>query len=213
MLQLLLDLVFPRMSLSGEEGEWVTAEERRAMARFPMVLHAGELREHGMPSLERLAAAAAYHRSPLLQRAVHLFKYRQIRGLEETLGSVLADAALSLRVQDGVFCPVPLHWTRRFARGFNQSELLARRAGALLRCETLHLLRRVRPTGHQARRGRLERMSAMHGAFRLSFGAALPRSVILVDDVCTTGATLEACAKALRQAGVEHVEAVVLALG
>ena len=76
-----------------------------------------------------------------------------------------------------------------------------------------NLLKRVRATGHQAWRGRAERLISVKGAFGLSKGKSVPDRVILIDDLATTGATLDACAKALKDAGANYVEAWVVAHG
>ena len=113
--------------------------------------------------------------------------------------------------QEAVLSPVPLHVLRRFARGFNQAELIARHIEEAMALPTKSLLCRVRPTGHQTWRDRSSRLQAMSGAFRIRRGSMIPRHVYLVDDVFTTGATLGECAKTLRMFGAECVEAIVLA--
>jgi ComF family protein len=214
MRKLLLDLLFPPSSLTGTDGVWVTEAERAAMAAAPIMLGRSLCADRDMPSVQRLAAAAEYDASLLLKTAIHRFKYRRVRATEDVLGAMLGSAAQLLTPLHGaVLCPVPLHWTRRFSRGFNQSELLAHHVARLYGCVVTDLLRRVRATGHQAHRKRAERLEAMGGAFAVRKGLFVPDRVILVDDVCTTGATLEACAEVLREAGVHRVEGLVLALG
>ena len=73
------------------------------------------------------------------------------------------------------------------------------------------MLRRVRPTGHQAWRGRRERLQVMNDAFRIKKNMTISPHIYLVDDVFTTGATLEECAKVLKRAGAKCVEAIVIA--
>ena len=130
----------------------------------------------------------------------------------EGLGRVLAE--VSQKIPAGILCPVPLHWLRKFSRGFNQSELLALEVGAARGWEVKNLLKRTRWTGSQVGRRRRERLVGVKDAFVLGDGVeAIPHRVILVDDLSTTGATLEECAKALKRAGVERVEGLVIALG
>jgi ComF family protein len=122
----------------------------------------------------------------------------------EAFGSLPADAWV---------VPIPLHWRRRWQRGYNQADALARGLARRLSLRTLPALRRVRATPPLARAGRSERASLMRDAFqtRHRASAALEgRTVLLVDDILTTGATCGAAARALKRAGARRVIAVVV---
>lgn len=205
-----LDLFFPRRSLSGQEGEWITGEERRRLVSFPVVEETEQLRRRGMHFLDHLVAASTYRASPLLKKAIHSFKYGRVTGLDLELAALVLRCVPAGELSKPVLCPVPLHWTRQFARGFNQAERIARIVAAQQGTTMRHLLKRVRATGSQAKRHRAERLTALEGAFRCVVSDP-PARVILVDDLSTTGATLDACAKALKEAGVKHVGAWVIA--
>jgi|CXWL01.1.fsa_nt_gi ComF family protein len=213
MWQSVLDLVFPRFSLSAEEGEFVTKRELREMMTYPVRLESEELRKSGVQCLESLVAAVSYGSSPLLRRAVHLFKYQRVQSLSMPLSGLLASAAIYLPDDpDSVLCPVPLHWSREYVRGFNQSKLLAE--GVAVECGwiCMDLLRRKRPTGHQAHRSHDMRHAAMDQIFEVA-SLVLPSHVVLIDDIATTCSTLDACAKELKEHGVVRVDALVLAKG
>lgn len=225
MLQGCLDLLFPRRSLTGGEGDLVTAAELAELRSTPVIIGERELRMRGVMHLDRIVAAADYDALPLLHRAIHTFKYRRVRGVGEALGVLLVHACWKLQEDvaenhefrmtknEPVLCPVPLHWIRKFSRGFNQAELLARVVGEARRWEVCSLLRRTRWTGSQVGRRREERLRGVQDAFAVRSGITLPPHVILVDDLSTTGATLNECAKALKTASVRKVEGLVLALG
>jgi ComF family protein len=98
-------------------------------------------------------------------------------------------------------CPVPLHWTRRFTRGYNQAEVIGREVARVLGVPfEPRLLRRVRRTGTQTKLSPEERAANISGAFAVRKSIASPLQILLVDDVFTTGATAAACAAALREA-------------
>jgi len=144
--------------------------------------------------------------------AIHALKYGGHRALAEILGQLMADAAPALATS-GVTAvvPVPLHPSRLVTRGFNQAEVLARPLASSLRVPLLaHALRRLRHEHSQTALDVRARRSGVRGAF--APGSAPPRgSVLLVDDVFSTGATVNACAAVLRASGAAHVAVLTLA--
>jgi len=149
-----------------------------------------------------------------LREIVHAFKYEGRRGLAAPLAEMMRAAGASLLGDADCIVPVPLHVWRRVRRGFNQSDDLARR----LDLPVMHLLMRVRATAPQTGLTAAGRRRNVRDAFRLS--PFLPRGVrrrlegrivVLVDDVRTTGATLDACASVLKGAGAKEVRALTAA--
>lgn len=136
----------------------------------------------------------------MLRRSVRALKYGGARDLAAPLGRALA-AAVPPEWQVAAVVPVPLHRSRLSQRGYNQAELLAREISAALGVPCCPVLTRTRATGQQAKRSADERRGQLSGAFALS--GPLPQGVILlVDDVMTTGETLQACRDALGAAGL-----------
>jgi ComF family protein len=146
-----------------------------------------------------------------LRQLIHLFKYRKMRALEGPLGRLLARALPRDRAFDAVV-PVPLHWKRRWRRGFNQSELLARAMARRCGVPVLNVLSRKRATRSQAGLTNAARRGNVSGAFRARRTPSLDgKRILLVDDVMTTGATAAACAGALKRAGARSVTVLALA--
>jgi ComF family protein len=156
-----------------------------------------------------------------LSRAIVRLKFcgrpEVARALAPLIAPVLVASAIASDA--AMIVPVPLHWTRRLHRGFDQTQLLLRHATALAPCPVpvVPALRRVRATEYQSRtdsaRGRLRNVS---GALRLEPGCqerVAGKIVVVFDDVVTTGATLAAAARALRRAGAARVIGVALARG
>ena len=138
----------------------------------------------------------------VLGRSVKALKYGGSRELSAVLGARLGGGVpASWGVQ--AVCAVPLHPARMNERGFNQAELLGRQVAATLERPYLNALSRERATGSQAKRHAKERLGALDDAFLAVEG--LPGTILLMDDVMTTGSTLLACANALRAAGVKQV--------
>ena len=145
---------------------------------------------------------------------VSALKFRALVGVADLMAAQMAANAPDwLRGAEAgveaVLVPVPLHAARRRRRGFNQAELLARALSARLGLGVEDCLVRAGGRGTQMGRDRAERASALAGAFTAR--RAAPPRAILVDDVVTTGATLHACAAALRAAGAVEVRAVAYA--
>lgn len=120
----------------------------------------------------------------------------------------------ALRVPGALVVPIPLHWHRRWTRGYNQAEELARGVADRLGLGRANVLRRVVSTRILAGLGRAERAKALRGAFRVrgrrAGGRLEGRTVFLVDDILTTGATCGAAARVLKRAGAARVVAVVV---
>jgi ComF family protein len=156
------------------------------------------------------AAIGEYEGS--LRDIIHALKYEGRRSIAPPLGALMRSAGADvLRGADAVV-PVPLHPRRERSRGFNQADDLARALGLPVR----PLLRRVRYTTSQIELPKDERHRNVHDAFALNraagSGLGAPGSiVVLVDDVATTGATLEVCAAVLKAAGAKEVRALTAA--
>jgi ComF family protein len=145
-----------------------------------------------------------------LRQGVHRLKFNGERYLAEPLGELLADAWRQQPLPGGCLVPVPLHPKQEAARGYNQSILLADVAGLRLGLPVARQsLRKVRETPPQVGLSQAERSRNLQGAF--AWSGPVPTHPVLVDDVMTTGATLAACAQALRAAGAGHVYGLVLA--
>ncbi|MGH2428511.1 MAG: ComF family protein [Candidatus Limnocylindria bacterium] len=142
-----------------------------------------------------------------MRRALQRLKY----GGASRLAGPLAAAALPrlrllLRVSGAVpLIPVPVHLERRRQRGYNQAELLARAIGETAGLPVVQPLVRARATTMQHRLDRAGRLHNLRGAFGAARGARAPPVAILVDDILTTSATLEACASVLIESGAERV--------
>jgi ComF family protein len=146
-----------------------------------------------------------------LRKLVHLLKYGGIRPLAKPLGDYLA-RALPREQHFDLAVPMPLHWRRRWQRGFNQAELLAREIARRWNAPVRKVVRRIRFTPSQAGLSLAQRRLNVRGAFAAKRGIRLDgMRVLLVDDVLTTGASAGACARALKRAGASHVALLTVA--
>ena len=149
----------------------------------------------------------AYPVAQLIQR----FKFQQDLAAGRTLADVAAAELQPSTARPDVLVPIPMHWWRQFARGYNQADLIAQTFAARWQIPLApHLLRKSTPTGKQSQLKRRARLQNLSGSF-----CAHPQvkglHVGLVDDVITTGATLEAAAATLLTAGAQHVSTYALA--
>jgi ComF family protein len=160
-------------------------------------------------AIDRGRAAGLYEGS--LRAIVHAFKYEGRRSLAAPLGALMRRAAGDVLNDVACVVPVPLHWRRARQRGFNQAADLARTLGP----PVLHALRRTRATRPQADLPAARRHKNVGDAFalarRVNANTLSGACVLLVDDVSTTGATLDACARVLKAAGVREVRALTAA--
>lgn len=168
----------------------------------------------GPRAVDRARAGGEYEGA--LREIIHAFKYEGRASLAAPLAALARDAGHELLRDCACAVPVPLHPWRRLRRGFNQATQIARG----LDLPVVHALWRVRATAPQLRLTAAERRRNVRNVFALSPWMRRPRMrarwledrvVLLVDDVRTTGATLEACATALKAAGVREVRALTVA--
>lgn len=163
------------------------------------------------PVCARTRCVALFDDGPA-RRLVHRLKYGDAPELARPMGRWMARAGAELLAEADVVAPVPLHRRRLFLRRFNQAALLAQ---AIARDAGLPLdvasLARVKATRPQVGMSHDERARNVHGAFRAAPGAFAGARVLLVDDVATTGATLNACARAALRGGAREVDALVFA--
>ena len=147
-----------------------------------------------------------------MREAIHRLKYSNSQDLAAPLGEMMVSYWQDVHLPADVIVPVPLHTRRLRERGYNQASLLARELGKGVGLPVLeNALNRVRDTAPQVDLNTEERKENVHGAFHCPDDRLAGKRVLLVDDVYTTGATLEACSLALKQRGVRTVWALTLA--
>lgn len=156
----------------------------------------------------------ALYNSPMT-RAILLLKHEGVSPLGKWFADRLAEIVKRLpeRVEADIVVPVPLHSARLRERGNNQAELIARPLARRLQLRLdPHLLVRTKPRPEKLRLSRRERWETVRGAYVLAERARVDNlHVLLVDDVMTTGATLDACSRVLRKAGAARVTALTVA--
>lgn len=214
-----VDVVYPkRCAGCDRRGVWLCPDCDGALPRYsrPWCPHCGVPESYARCACPSLPEQLAMVRSvgPFagwLREAIHRLKYHGEWARADDLGGLLADAIVDLPRCDLVL-PVPLHPSRRKLRGFNQSALLAEAIGRSHSLAVGNVLIRTRRTHAQVDLHAAARATNVAGAFAVAGNVALTgKSVLIVDDVITTGATLAACTDALREAGAETVAAATLA--
>ncbi len=215
-----LDFIFPISCLGcGAEGAYLCPDCREGLPvlRQPYCAHCAQP-QSGTPCRWCRAAplaldgiVAPFLMEGAVREAVLQLKYHQVRGLAPTMGGLLEQAWRAKGLSADLVLPVSLHSRRLRQRGYNQSALLAKALSRVLGvpCDDAALVR-TRDTSPQVGLSREKRVLNVQDCFRSS-DAVAGRAVVLVDDVATTGSTLSACAEALRKAGAESVQGLVLA--
>lgn len=164
------------------------------------------------PAFQRARAAARY--SDVARDLVHLLKYGDRLDLVRPFGRWMARAGVEILADADLLVPVPLHWTRLWQRRFNQSAALARVVSRIAHVPVAdHVLTRTRATPPQIGLARNERAKNVQGAFEVPKAArneVRGKNIVLVDDVLTSGATANACARVLLRAGAVRVDVLIL---
>lgn len=221
-----LDLLFPPHCAGCQQSGFVLCPTCLAqMQPFPPPV----CRYCGLQLAAGLTSCASCQNRPLqlhgvrcvhvyqgaLGKAIRDLKYTGQQRLAEPLGLLLAQAFIRHGMRADGLIPLPLHQQREAQRGYNQAALLARHCASHLNVPCLeHVVMRVRATPAQVHLNAQQRQQNVYGAFALTPGtharSLAHTTLVIIDDVCTTGATLEACAAPLYAAGVQEIWGLVL---
>ncbi len=217
-----LDLLFPPKCLGcGKEGTFLCSECHESLPRLlpPFC-------ERCAQPTKRTRFCARCVRSPLaidgirapflmegaVRQMVHRFKYNDLRALAPVIASLLADYLDSSPLQWDVLMAVPVHRRRERQRGYNQSALLVRELSRLLQAPVVTGLVRIKDSPPQAKSQNMEeRRANVQDAYLFKGESLTGKRVLLLDDVCTTGSTLDACSRVLKASGASQVWGLTVA--
>ncbi len=221
--EIALDLVFPQCCVGcGKEGDLICRSCYRSLPRImpPLCPRCGRPQSSGIlcPGCTSWQAEIDGIRSPfqfdgVIRQAIHQLKYRNLRAVVVPLAKLLNDYLTTNPIPGEVLVPVPLHPKRLRERGYNQSSLLAHELGKLINLPVVDdCLIRLRHSPPQAKTATVdERRSNVANTFSCRDHRLRDKQVLLIDDVSTSGATLDACALALKQAAATSVRGLALA--
>lgn len=207
MIDWLLDWVFPKRCLGCRRWDtWLCA------ACCTAITKPGDVSAKGIyqipQGIQFLYYLNKYQTTPLLQKSIQELKYGYIKEIGTLLGKQLCQ---QVSVEYDYVIPIPLHRRRLRERGFNQSDVIAQQ----LKMPVLPALQRIHYTPPQAQLNRAQRLTNVAQSFRITpkhQNQLKGARTLLVDDVYTTGTTMNTCAALLYQAGARHVDGAVLAL-
>lgn len=151
-----------------------------------------------------------------VRTSIYRFKYKKRYEYADFYGRALAEelGAVIRRWQPDVLIPVPLHKTKKQSRGYNQAEALARVLGKILDIPVnTTLIKRVKKTTPQKQLNRQLRQNNLKKAFKIDRNDVKLKTIIIIDDIYTTGSTVDAMALALREAGIQNIYFIALAIG
>ena len=164
--------------------------------------------------VDQVRAGFRYGGDDVVRAAIHALKYDRLKHIAgEMARHLLAQVPVSFFEPRLVWTSIPLHWMRKMSRGFNQSELLANDLADFTRhLAPVHVLSRRRNTRTQTTLCYRQMTANIRNAFKVIHQTPVPKSVLLIDDVITTGATMDECARTLKASGVEWVGALAFGL-
>lgn len=226
-----LDVLFPIKCINcDKEGEWICQEcfdkikikkNQTCPKCFTKNKDGAYCDKCSICSKMKGIVIASTYEDKLLQKAVHLLKYKYVKDLSVPLASILQkgfrvwEENREINKKDIVLIPVPLHKKRENKRGFNQAELLARALSSKVDINfDSNILKRIKHTKAQAVQDSLTRRKNIKGAFSVIKDTNLKNKIVfIVDDVCTTSSTLEECAKEIDKREPREMWGMVLARG
>lgn len=201
--QFILDAFFPTKCLiCGEEGTVLCPKHQYIPENKT---------RYSTPGIDKIQARTHYHHQ-VSKRLVRQFKFHH----QKEIAKLIAQEIQPLINKDFTLAPIPLHWSRKMFRGFNQSELIVKELQKLnpsIKTVNSQYFKRVKNTHQQALLNKNKRAKNLQKAFRWTYKIPPPEKILLIDDIMTSGATLSAAAKTLKKAGTKHLQAVVFAHG
>lgn len=221
----LLNYIFPRQCyVCSKFGDYLCADCQAFLSRSTQVCHvcreksvAGLTHQACKPytNLDQVLVCLNY--SKLIEKIVTDFKYHNYFDIADFMAGYYIKLLEEYQISDTVFVPVPLHKRRLWERGFNQSELICKKLEDEKLGKGCNILVRKINTRHQVGLKRAQRLVNLEGAFTTNSNSKSKqidqKSIFLVDDIMTTGATLKECAANLNPAGTQSVSAIVFARG
>lgn len=219
----IIDFFFPRRCVGcGKVGDFLCPVCRQKLPRIlrPICKRCGKPESSGNlcsacwgQKTEIDGIRSVFRFEGIVRQAIHGLKYRNLKSISGCLAMLMADYLQDNPVHGEVLVPVPLHSRRLRKRGYNQSSLLAQELGKLIATPVIDgSLCRLKDSLPQARTTAIEeRKKNVKEAFVCRDEEVKAKNVILIDDVCTSGATLEACAVALKAGGAISVVGLTLA--
>lgn len=222
----LLDVIFPKFCLGcGHEGFWLcsTCQEKIVFIKTQVCPTCGRISNSGKfcrkcPAPKGLCGiiVSCYFKEGPIKELVHNFKYNHILELKDLLGQVMASVLQENLVfkKDFLMTGVPLFWLREKSRGYNQSALLAQTVAQNLGLNYQKLLIKTKSTKRQVDLRGQGRRENLKKVFKLDPKININgKTIILVDDIATTGTTLSECARVLKEGGAKKIWGLVIARG
>ena len=221
--ELVVDCFFPQRCVGcGKIGGFLCTSCKEKLPKLvpPFCPRCGRPQVSGIlcPSCRQRQSQIDGIRSPfrfeeMIREAIHQLKYHNLRAISHCLAELLADYLVANPLPGEMLIPVPLHPKRLRERGYNQSSLLAQELGKLINLQVIEdCLIRVKEARPQVKAASVEeRRQNVIDAFVSRDGRVSSKQIILIDDVCTSGATLESCATALKSKGAISVWGLTLA--
>ena len=204
----LIELLFPKFCVSC--GKFDTFFCKQCFSKVKPFKNPVKLDLPGQVYLDQVLAAAVY--APPIDQLIHELKYQSVKDIGLTCARII-NYLVQVPAVD-IITYVPLHQLKQSDRGFNQAQVIASELSRLTNIPCANLLKRTVNTSPQARvTSREERLNRMANIFKANSVLNPPFSILLVDDVTTTGSTLNECAKVLKQVGVKKVIGLVVAHG
>ncbi len=222
--QRLLDILFPPYCIVCRSAEnWLCQPCLHSLTTLPTTIcklcgaaetnpkFCQQCQRHPLQYINGIRSAV-YFDQAAIRLAIHGLKYDGYRVLAEPLAHLLDEAYHRYNLNVDAIVPVPLHWTRLRERGFNQSHLLATHLGRQLDISVdATTLLRTHKTETQAKLSGQARRQNVIQAFECTDTRLQDKRILLIDDVCTTGSTLDACAKTLKTHGAKSVWGLTIA--